>query len=55
MRESDKLAAFRNREQRRELVCLASLVLTPAAAVLTVLFHVDSSLLALVARAIGKL
>jgi len=48
-------AEFRLREQRREFVCLASLVLTSALAVVLTIFHVNSFVLAHVLRALGKL
>jgi len=48
-------AEFRLREQRREFVCLASLVITSALAVVLTIYHVNAAVLAHVLRALGKL
>ena len=53
MREADKLAAYRNREQRREFRCVAAIVLTLAAAVAHAIWHIDGVVIAHLARVMG--
>jgi len=55
MTHAEKMAAFRLREQRREFVCVATLVVTSAVAVLMTIYHVNAAVLAHVLRALGKL
>jgi hypothetical protein len=53
MREADKLAAYRNREQRREFRCVAWIVLTLAVAAGHAIWHIDAGVIAHLARVLG--
>lgn len=53
MREADKLAAYRNREQHREFRCVAAIVLTLAAGVAHTIWHIDAVMVAHLARVLG--